>query len=73
VENLRKKEQLIEPGSGRRLVARSLPLGWTAQNYGDQQIGPEQLLWKGNDSIIFSKNVVDASQFVYSKGGCWTS
>ena len=28
--------------------------------------------WKGKDSIIFSKNVVDASQFQYSKGGCFT-
>ena len=72
VGDLRRDVQLIQPGSGKRLVARSLPLGWTAENYGDQQIGPEQLIWKGKDSIVFSKNVVDASQFVYSKGGFCT-
>jgi hypothetical protein len=71
VGDLRREAQLIQPGSGKRLVARSLPLGWTAENYGDQQIGPEQLLWKGKDSIVFSKNVADASKFEYSKGGCY--
>ncbi|KAF9484912.1 hypothetical protein BDN70DRAFT_871892 [Pholiota conissans] len=57
----------IEAGSGTRVISRTLPLGWTAEQYGDQQIGPEQLLWKGNGSIIFSKNVQDASTFQYSK------
>lgn len=58
----------IEAGSGFRLVGRSLPPGWTAENYGDQQIGPEQFIWSGNDTLIFSKNVVDESEFSYSKG-----
>ncbi|KAF8968323.1 hypothetical protein BDZ97DRAFT_1655335 [Flammula alnicola] len=59
--------QSIEAGSGTRLVSRTLPLGWAAASYGDQQIGPEQFIWKGNDSIIFAKNVVDSSYFTYSK------
>uniref|UniRef100_A0A8H7Y2X4 Amidohydrolase-related domain-containing protein n=1 Tax=Psilocybe cubensis TaxID=181762 RepID=A0A8H7Y2X4_PSICU len=57
----------IQPGSGTRLVSRSLPLGWTSENYGDQQIGPEQFVWKGNDALIFAKNVIDSSKFTYSK------
>ncbi|KAF9555565.1 hypothetical protein CPC08DRAFT_820988 [Agrocybe pediades] len=61
------KKHSIEAGSGKRLVGRTLPLGWTTENYEDQQIGPEQFIWKGNDSVIFSKNVVDSSQFTYSK------
>lgn len=58
----------IEAGSGVRRVSRSLPRGWTSQQYGDQQIGPEQLIWNGDDSIIYSKDVVDPSEFTYSGG-----
>jgi hypothetical protein len=59
----------IEIGSGKRLVGRTLPSGWTAEQYGDQQIGPEQFIWWGNDSLIFAKNVADMhGQFTYSKG-----
>jgi hypothetical protein len=63
-----KQKKEIEAGDGIRVVGRSLPLGWTAQDYGDQQIGPEQLIWNGDDSVIYSKNVRDASDFSYSKG-----
>ncbi|KAF5331149.1 hypothetical protein D9619_006058 [Psilocybe cf. subviscida] len=59
--------QSISVGSGKVLVGRTLPRGWTVEQYADQQIGPEQLLWKGNDTIIFSKNVVDELAFTYSK------
>ena len=58
----------IEAGSGVRRVGRSLPRGWTSQEYGNQQIGPEQLIWNGDDSIIYSKDVIDSSEFTYSKG-----
>ena len=69
IDELRlEKSKQIGPGSGARLVSRTLPLGWTSEDYGDQQIGPEQLLWHGEDSIIFSKNVIDSSTFTYSKG-----
>ena len=57
----------IEPGSGKRVVARTLPAGWGPGDYGDQQIGPEQLLWRGEDSLIYSKNVADNGVFTYSK------
>ncbi|KAF8162835.1 hypothetical protein B0H34DRAFT_794607 [Crassisporium funariophilum] len=67
VEGLHKHSAAIEAGSGTRLVSRTLPRGWTAQEYGEQQIGPEQLLWQGNDSIVYSKNVVDQNEFTYSK------
>ena len=56
-------------GSGKRLVGRTLPPGWSAEQYGDQQIGPEQFIWRGEDALIYSKNVVDLSEFDYSKGG----
>ena len=69
LQDLRSKRvSTIEVGSGSRIISRSLPLGWTAENYGDQQIGPEQFIWKGTDSIIFSKNIVDGYYFTYSKG-----
>jgi hypothetical protein len=58
----------IEPGSGVRRVSRSLPRGWTSEEYNNQQIGPEQLIWNGDDSIIYSKDVKDPSVFDYRKG-----
>ena len=60
--------QEIEVGSGKRIVPRSLPLGWAPEDYGEQQIGPEQLIWNGEDSVIYSQNVVDNGVFTYSKG-----
>ncbi|KAF9531664.1 hypothetical protein CPB83DRAFT_848536 [Crepidotus variabilis] len=57
----------VVAGSGNRIISRTLPLGWTSNNYGDQQIGPEQFVWKGNDAIIYSKNVIDNNRFDYSK------
>ncbi|TFK87930.1 hypothetical protein K466DRAFT_599091 [Polyporus arcularius HHB13444] len=58
----------IKPGSGRLLVGRTLPLGWTVDNYGDQQVGPEQFIWQGNDSVIYAKNTVDTNgEWEYSK------
>ncbi|KAG2020880.1 amidohydrolase, variant 3 [Coprinopsis cinerea AmutBmut pab1-1] len=57
----------IPVGSGTRVLSRTLPRGWTSSDYGDQQIGPEQIIWCGNDSVIFSKNSVDSSRFSYSK------
>jgi Tol biopolymer transport system component len=38
--------------------------------YGEQQIGPEQLIWHGEDELIYSKNIRDESSFTYSKGEC---
>jgi hypothetical protein len=58
----------IGAGSGKRVVGRTLPLGWSPEDYGEQQIGPEQLIWRGEDSIIYSQNVVDNGVFTYSKG-----
>ncbi|PBK62923.1 hypothetical protein ARMSODRAFT_997185 [Armillaria solidipes] len=55
----------IVSGSGVRLVGRTLPAGF--KDYGEQQIGPEQLIWHGEDSVIFSKNVRDPTSFTYSK------
>ncbi|PCH38468.1 hypothetical protein WOLCODRAFT_64922 [Wolfiporia cocos MD-104 SS10] len=58
----------IVAGSGKRLVGRTLPQGWGPERYGDQQIGPEQFVWRGNDTLIYSKNVRDTNgAFTYSK------
>ncbi|KAH9935808.1 hypothetical protein B0H21DRAFT_780838 [Amylocystis lapponica] len=58
----------IEVGTGTRLVGRTLPRGWGPERYGDQQIGPEQFIWSGNDTLIYSKNVGDTDgSFSYSK------
>lgn len=53
---------------GKRLIGRTLPAGWSAEQYGDQQIGPEQFIWKGNDGLIYSKNTAEDGEFSYSKG-----
>ncbi|KAJ7070752.1 hypothetical protein C8F01DRAFT_1107614 [Mycena amicta] len=60
-------ESPISVGSGKRVIGRSLPRGWTPHQYGDQQIGPEQILFHGEDGLIFSKNVIDEHTFDYSK------
>ncbi|KAL0947553.1 hypothetical protein HGRIS_013647 [Hohenbuehelia grisea] len=60
----------IPVGAGKRLLGRTLPPGWdSATQYGDQQIGPEQVIWQGDDGLIYSKNVADEPQgaFEYSK------
>ncbi|KAJ7898463.1 hypothetical protein B0H13DRAFT_2520490 [Mycena leptocephala] len=44
----------ISAGSGARVLGRTLPRGWTNEQYEDQQIGPEQFIWRGEDSLIFN-------------------
>ncbi|KAJ3981233.1 hypothetical protein F5890DRAFT_570495 [Lentinula detonsa] len=61
------KHHDIKAGSGKRIVGRTLPRGWTISQYGDQQVGPEQFIWNGEDSLIYSKNVRDEFEFLYSK------
>lgn len=68
VEELRREQKPITVGSGTRVVGRTLPRGWSPEDYGNQQIGPEQLIWNGNDALIYSKNIIDSSTFTYSKG-----
>jgi len=60
----------VAAGDGIRRVERMLPPGWSAQMYGNQQVGPEQLLWNGDDTIVYSKNIVQESEgvFQYSLG-----
>ncbi|KIP10290.1 hypothetical protein PHLGIDRAFT_115580 [Phlebiopsis gigantea 11061_1 CR5-6] len=58
----------VSMGSGKRLVSRSLPPGWGPEDYGEQQIGPEQLIWHGEDGLIWAKNVIDSTgTYSYSK------
>lgn len=58
----------IHPGDGERLLGRTLPPGWSGEMYGEQQIGPEQVIWHGDDEVIYSMNILDESSFTYSKG-----
>lgn len=60
----------VVTGSGKRLIERTLPSGWGAEQYNEQQIGPEQFIWHGEDSLIFAKNVADEDSgvFKYAKG-----
>lgn len=62
------RQRTVPLESGKRILSRTLPPGWSAEDYGEQQIGPEQIIWQGNDSLIFAKNVLDQSEFQYSKG-----
>lgn len=68
LDELQNTGKQVNVGSGSRLVGRSLPLGWSTEDYGNQQIGPEQFIWNGDDTLIYSKNVVDETVFEYSKG-----
>ncbi|KAK0227971.1 hypothetical protein IW262DRAFT_568411 [Armillaria fumosa] len=56
----------IKPQSGRRILGRTLPAGMTVDNYDNQQIGPEQFLWRSNDTLIYAKNVKDS--YIISEG-----
>ncbi|KAK0210254.1 hypothetical protein DFS33DRAFT_1378240 [Desarmillaria ectypa] len=56
----------IKPQSGRRILGRTLPAGMTVGDYGNQQIGPEQFLWRSNDTLIYAKNVQDS--YIISEG-----
>ncbi|KAG7453025.1 uncharacterized protein BT62DRAFT_959229 [Guyanagaster necrorhizus] len=56
----------IKPQSGRRILGRTLPVGMTVDDYDNQQIGPEQFLWRNNDTLIYAKNVQDS--FTISEG-----
>ncbi|KAJ7442290.1 hypothetical protein FB451DRAFT_1057716 [Mycena latifolia] len=57
----------ISAGSGARVLGRTLPSGWTSEMYEEQQIGPEQFIWRGEDSVIFSKNIRNDREYSYSK------
>ncbi|KAF9068356.1 hypothetical protein BDP27DRAFT_1327507 [Rhodocollybia butyracea] len=57
--SIEQKPTSIASGSGRRVLGRTLPRGMTTDDYADQQIGPEQFIWVGDDMVIFAKNVVD--------------
>jgi hypothetical protein len=67
-------EHRVDTGSGKRLIERTLPSGWSAEQYSAQQIGPEQLIWRGEDGVIFAKNVIDEGDgvFKYSKGALFS-
>ncbi|KIY66625.1 composite domain of metallo-dependent hydrolase [Cylindrobasidium torrendii FP15055 ss-10] len=45
--------------AGQKLLGRTLPVGKTVENYGDMQIGPEQFIWRTEETLIYSKNVAD--------------
>ncbi|KAF9030036.1 hypothetical protein BDZ89DRAFT_1132675 [Hymenopellis radicata] len=51
----------VSAGTGIRLLERTLPAGF--DDYGEEQIGPEQALWHGDDSLIISKNIQDSILF----------
>ncbi|KAI0831687.1 hypothetical protein BC628DRAFT_1310437 [Trametes gibbosa] len=67
VPNRSAKHLQVKVGSGKRLVGRTLPAGWSAKQYGDQQVGPEQFIWAGSDTLIYSKNAIDDGVWAYSK------
>lgn len=58
----------VEAGAGKRLVSKSLPMGWTKADYVEQQIGHEQFVWAGDDALIYAGNVRDVDgSYTYSK------
>ncbi|KIJ44168.1 hypothetical protein M422DRAFT_67773 [Sphaerobolus stellatus SS14] len=67
--DIRTPEDRISVGSGKRIVERVLPSGWTKEQYGDQQIGSEQFIWRGTDSLIYSKRIEQEGSGVFSYSG----
>ncbi|KIJ63294.1 hypothetical protein HYDPIDRAFT_113258 [Hydnomerulius pinastri MD-312] len=68
VPSLTDKEHRVEVNTGRRLVSKRLPLGWSKADYVEQQIGHEQFSWLADDAIVYSRNVKDVEgTFQYSK------
>ncbi|KAG2365872.1 hypothetical protein BDR07DRAFT_1480928 [Suillus spraguei] len=58
----------VEAGAGKRLVSKSLPMGWTKADYVEQQVGHEQFIWAGDDALIYAGNVRDIDgSYTYSK------
>ncbi|TRM63706.1 hypothetical protein BD626DRAFT_495129 [Schizophyllum amplum] len=57
----------VSAGAGDRTVIRDLPRGWKSEDYNNVNLGPEQLLWWGNDAIIYSKNVQKDGGYEYGQ------
>ncbi|EJD52069.1 hypothetical protein AURDEDRAFT_158918 [Auricularia subglabra TFB-10046 SS5] len=58
----------VKVGAGKLVLGRTLPPGWSAEEYNEEQIGQEQAIWAGGDAIIYSKNVIDTnSAFEYNR------
>lgn len=58
----------VEAGAGKRVVSKKLPVGWTKEDYVEQQIGHEQFIWAGDDALIYAGNVRDVGgSYSYSK------
>ncbi|OAX41869.1 hypothetical protein K503DRAFT_734746 [Rhizopogon vinicolor AM-OR11-026] len=61
-------KSLVEVGAGKRIVSKRLPIGWTKEDYVEQQIGHEQFIWAGDDTLIYAGNVKDVDgTYTYSK------
>ena len=58
----------IPSGSGKRVIARTLPAGWAPEKYNDNEIGPEQIIWYTEDTLIYAKNAVDGHTWNEGKG-----
>ena len=62
----------IHAGDGKRIIARSLAVGWSSEQYGDQQIGNEQFIWRDKDTVIYSKKVYQERSGIFEySGGEW--
>lgn len=65
------KPESIKPGSGSRVMGKTLPPGKTVDDYADQHVGPEQFVWRGDDCLIYARNIRDT--YVYSAEGNGTA
>ncbi|KAF9036525.1 hypothetical protein BDZ89DRAFT_1130161 [Hymenopellis radicata] len=56
----------VSAGTGTRLLERTLPAGF--DDYGEEQIGPEQSLWHGDDSLQHPRQYIqlDVHNGIYS-------
>ncbi|KAL1720580.1 hypothetical protein EV715DRAFT_271890 [Schizophyllum commune] len=57
----------VSSGAGDRTIIRELPRGWKAEEYPDVNLGPEQLLWWGEDAIIYSRSTQLQGRYEYGQ------
>ncbi|KAF8520188.1 hypothetical protein BU17DRAFT_75758 [Hysterangium stoloniferum] len=57
---------IVQEGAGKRVISRTLPAGWSAERYGDQQIGNEQFIWKDENTLIYAKRTTQEASGVFS-------
>jgi WD40-like Beta Propeller Repeat len=63
------KYGVIRVGDGKRVISRNLAVGWSQEQYPDQQLGSEQFIWRGTDTVIYSKKPYQELSGIFEYSG----